>query len=673
MRAAGRDQIIAKDGAITRYLLVFAWWVSTLPLWTLRIWSGDSTWLQDLILCLSLHTFYGFLTGALRFFRPSDFGWIINLDSHELWIYLEIFSLLGVCGGFAGGIVHRGHQLKAAEEHGYPNNPSIDEQLLPPLLIASRTTHSRIFPKKHSFSYSYLYVGIPVDARGRVSQALSVDSERPSWFDVRSAEYLVRGSAHLGLAGKLKQYLHTQGVTDREYSFAYLVTAPRFLGYSFNPVSFWYLYDSDAVLKYMILEVNNTFDERRMYLLRAGESEVGSTDETASDGRTNGRLTQVTFTQTFDKDFHVSPFNSRKGSYSLRATDPLASFEKNGQYTFDNTIVLRSSKESAKIVARVFSDGTPKDASTITQFELYGFIASWWWVGFITFPRIVRQARKLFFQRKLHVWYRPEVTETSVSRPYTSDEAVLEKYFRAFLDDAVAHAQSPLRLNYIPVHAQEIAMYSPGFTYEEDQMGTLTIRVISPSFYSRFVHYAHAKEAFDRECMSTDEKNRTVTIESPALLPILLQGMSKSAASRTTRKQNIIDQTRCSFLRRLRCPPPLATYPTPAEYSVSDIRAFGDAELDLFVKSVGEESARYRRVCVKQFLATRFAFGLPGLVETFDWLLRAASILATLVYCRHFAPLDIFRPRAFDVWDVWTTGALMVLANGVHIWSLIKG
>ena len=48
----------------------------------------------------------------------------------------------------------------------------------------------------------------------------------------------------------------------------YLVTAPRFLGYAFNPVSFWYLYSEKMNLKAMILEVNNTFDERRLYLLR---------------------------------------------------------------------------------------------------------------------------------------------------------------------------------------------------------------------------------------------------------------------------------------------------------------------------------------------------------------------------------------------------------------------
>ncbi|KAK5168066.1 uncharacterized protein LTR77_006634 [Saxophila tyrrhenica] len=517
-----------------------------------------------------------------------------------------------------------------------------------------------MFPQKHAFSYSYLFVGVPVDVRGRISRALSVDSPTPGWFDVQSADYLSRGTARQGMTEKLKRYLQTQGVTDREYSFAYLVTAPRFVGYSFNPVSFWYLYDSDAMLKFMILEVNNTFDERRVYLLkpdREGACDAG----------------QTVFTETFDKDFHVSPFNSRKGSYSLRAIDPLAAFERTGRYSFDNTIVLRSSKESAKIVARVYSEGTPQDATTISRFELFRFIASWWWVGFVTFPRIVWQARTLFFQKKLHVWYRPEVTDTSVGRTYTTDEVVLEEYFQAFLKDAVSHCEKPLRLVYTPAHEREVAMYSPGFTYEEDHRRTLELRVTSPAFYSRFAHYAHAKEAFDRECLTTDEKNRTVFITSPELLPLLLYGIRQPSVKGKVGKQNIIERSRWSLLRRLRCPPPLASYPGDSDHHVSDIRAFGDAELDVFVKRAARMPSRYRRTVTKLFLASRIALGLSVLVIALDWLLRAAMILATLLFCRLSTPFDAFRASTFGAHEMWTTEALLMLANGVHLWSLLKG
>jgi hypothetical protein len=94
-----------------------------------------------------------------------------------------------------------------------------------PLLIPCRTTHRRLFPEKHAFSYSYLTVGIPVGwtgtAGGMVSTGVSTESGilswlslrptlRRGWFDVDPADYLERGSAHLGLRGKLDSYLKSQ-------------------------------------------------------------------------------------------------------------------------------------------------------------------------------------------------------------------------------------------------------------------------------------------------------------------------------------------------------------------------------------------------------------------------------------------------------------------------------
>lgn len=88
-----------------------------------------------------------------------------------------------------------------------------------PVMFPCRTSHTRLFPKKHSFSYSYLFVGIPVGWRGYVSTILSADLEslpwkngapRNGWFNVDSADYLARGKNPHGLQGKLDDYLETQ-------------------------------------------------------------------------------------------------------------------------------------------------------------------------------------------------------------------------------------------------------------------------------------------------------------------------------------------------------------------------------------------------------------------------------------------------------------------------------
>ena len=165
----------------------------------------------------------------------------------------------------------------------------------------------------------------------------------------------------------------------------------------------------------MILEVNNTFDERRMYLLKNSESD-------AIDHQFDGNgVASGKFANKWAKDFHVSPFNSRKGSYSLIALDPFSS-RLNGKGPVDNTITLSSSKDHPKLVARVFSTANPLDPFTVTKWDTFEFILSWWWVGLVTFPRIVREAGKLFFRRKLHVWYRPEVSKDSIGRTETQEE-----------------------------------------------------------------------------------------------------------------------------------------------------------------------------------------------------------------------------------------------------------
>lgn len=218
-----------------------------------------------------------------------------------------------------------------------------------------------------------------------------------------------------------------QGESIDPYPNAYLVTAPRFLGYSFNPVSFWYLYSKEMQLKAMILEVNNTFDERRMYLLKGNNETLEASSTVVEALQVEEKISRSPvsngtgkFTDAWMKDFHVSPFNSRKGSYALSAYDPFS--PQSQTRPINNTITLSSSKGHPKLVARVFSTEPVIDPASMSIRSKIRFLASWWWVGFVTSPRIVREAGKLFFRRKLHVWYRPEVLKDSIGRKETESE-----------------------------------------------------------------------------------------------------------------------------------------------------------------------------------------------------------------------------------------------------------
>ncbi len=81
-----------------------------------------------------------------------------------------------------------------------------------------------------------------------------------------------------------------------------LLTLPRAIGFSFNPVSFWFWRDAQGGLRAVLAEVNNTFGERHCYLCcKEDGSPITARDQMAAQ-----------------KVFHVSPFLPVKGSYVFR-------------------------------------------------------------------------------------------------------------------------------------------------------------------------------------------------------------------------------------------------------------------------------------------------------------------------------------------------------------------
>jgi hypothetical protein len=95
-----------------------------------------------------------------------------------------------------------------------------------PHLIPCRTTHQRFFPKKHSFSYSYLTIGIPVGYQGNINGMIGIDDSPKistksfslfaqagvsrSWYTVNASDHLQRGQDGLDLRGKLDRHLQSE-------------------------------------------------------------------------------------------------------------------------------------------------------------------------------------------------------------------------------------------------------------------------------------------------------------------------------------------------------------------------------------------------------------------------------------------------------------------------------
>lgn len=414
-----------------------------------------------------------------------------------------------------------------------------------------------------------------------------------------------------------------KGADPAAYPYAYLVTAARFLGYLYNPVSFWYLYSVDMSLAAVIVEVNNTSDERRMYFLtpaaagKCGQIEVADSPHNANSRRFNAPV----FEQEWPKDFHASPFNSRKGSYSLSIVNLLDALSE-GSDPIDSTITLKSSKGHEKIVARLVSDGQPVDPSIMTVVQKIRFLLSWWWVGFVTFPRMVRQAGHLWFQRKLHIWCRPVPLENALARTVDSAERTMEISFRSYLRSLVEHCQAPIALTYVPSgttdSGKEVMISSSAKSKEDDGVEEIVFKILTPEFYTRFAFYAHDLEALFSEL----RESCTIWVSRPDLLPRLL--FRKPTAALEVR--GLMDYLYFGAIRYLRRRPerivrPLTSsqqQPKSSTHTIAvDIRDFRNSPMDAFMLRQEDTKMRkyYRSVVLRLFVAERLPFGSLLLVD----------------------------------------------------------
>jgi DUF1365 family protein len=215
------------------------------------------------------------------------------------------------------------------------------------------------------------------------------------------------------------------------------------LGYAFNPVSFYYLYSADKTLKAMLLEVNNTFDEKRLYFMEAGSSKrnndpsspvdsgLGDSDTDNSDTSPEAipklrktpaadlsKETARIFANEWPKDLHVSPFNTVDGSYSVQALDP---FEKSDNTRPIDIRITLIQNDRTKLLARVFSSGDSFDPLAASAWARARFVMTWWWVGLVIMPRTVWQAWCLFRKEVPH-YDRPEPLQTSLCRRESDSE-----------------------------------------------------------------------------------------------------------------------------------------------------------------------------------------------------------------------------------------------------------
>ena len=156
--------------------------------------------------------------------------------------------------------------------------------------------HTRLRPTHNAFAYPTYFFMLPLRTLASLPCA-ALARNRAGWlsfFDTDHGDG--RTPLQGGALGWIDELLHSEGIDDASGE-VWLHCYPRVLGYTFKPVSFWYCHAADGALRAIVVEVNNTFGERHIYLL-----------DRPSFGHE----------QTAAKVFHVSPFCDVQGQYRFR-------------------------------------------------------------------------------------------------------------------------------------------------------------------------------------------------------------------------------------------------------------------------------------------------------------------------------------------------------------------
>lgn len=194
-----------------------------------------------------------------------------------------------------------------------------------------RVRHRRHAPQPHAFRYRMAQLYLDLDEVDRVFAASRLWSAgRRNLGEFRRSDYL--GDPAVPLAEAVRERA-AAALGRRPEGPIRLLTHPRYFGYVFNPVSFYYCHAADGdTLECIVAEITNTpWKERHAYVLPVDAAE--------RHGRALG--------WSFAKRFHVSPFMPMARDYHWRFTMPGESLHvhmdvlRDGEREFDATLHLQ--------------------------------------------------------------------------------------------------------------------------------------------------------------------------------------------------------------------------------------------------------------------------------------------------------------------------------------------
>jgi DUF1365 family protein len=227
--------------------------------------------------------------------------------------------------------------------------------------------HRRFGPARHEFTYPLFMVFLDIDQLPELMKISPLAAyNRRNLVAYHERDHF--GDPVKMLRERVSRDAQQNGVALPKGRI-YLLSHLRYMGYNFNPVSFFYCYDEEDKLQMILAEVNNTFGETANYWL---------TPNVERPAGLNKRY-------RFSKAFHVSPFLNPGHEYDWTFTPPgdrlisqSVSYE-NGREIFDSTLRLERREWS--------------------RLELHRALARFPWMTAKVITAIHWQALRLFLKR----------------------------------------------------------------------------------------------------------------------------------------------------------------------------------------------------------------------------------------------------------------------------------
>ena len=181
-------------------------------------------------------------------------------------------------------------------------------------------THRRFKPLRHYFSYKTFSILFDLTELEELHKEIGIFSfNKFNIFSFYNKDHGSRDGNDLPEWVKINLKNYNLNFNVRKIK---LLCFPKVFGYVFNPLSIFYCYDRN-VLKAILYEVKNTFNEQHTYVFSVNNS-------------------SKIITQQCKKKFYVSPFIEMDTSYNFRLTEPAESIR---------VLIKQTDKEGKVLVA----------------------------------------------------------------------------------------------------------------------------------------------------------------------------------------------------------------------------------------------------------------------------------------------------------------------------------